>query len=166
MAARRERTIAIAPYILGNNRQTPPNINLSIETNRSLIGLARRTTLICWLSTRDKRGNGRLDSGCHPPRGCFPPIANSYPDLRIGCPGKRPIISDVLVLAVVTVCVIPANCAWLRPDLTIDRFWRKAAIKHRPIGAQTLAVRKSMQRERDRMSIERSINFGRKTETG
>jgi hypothetical protein len=28
------RTIASAPYILGNSQQTPPNINLSIETNR------------------------------------------------------------------------------------------------------------------------------------
>jgi hypothetical protein len=28
-----------------------------------------------------------------------------------------------------TVCVIPANCAWLRPDLTIDGFWRKPAIR-------------------------------------
>jgi hypothetical protein len=46
------RTIASAPYILGNSRQTPPNINLSIETNRSLFGLARRSTLICCLSTR------------------------------------------------------------------------------------------------------------------
>jgi hypothetical protein len=25
--------------------------------------------------------------------------------------------------------VIPANCAWLRPDLTIDSFWRKPAIR-------------------------------------
>src|SRR6266852_3920881 len=41
------RTIASAPYILGNSRQTPPNINLSIETNRSLLGLTRRSTLIC-----------------------------------------------------------------------------------------------------------------------
>src|SRR6202171_6450607 len=46
------RTIARAPYILGNSRQTPPNINLSIETNRSLLGLARRSTFICCLSTR------------------------------------------------------------------------------------------------------------------
>src|SRR4029077_2789180 len=46
------RTIASAPYILGNSRQTPPNINLSIETNRSLLRLARRSTLICCLSTR------------------------------------------------------------------------------------------------------------------
>jgi hypothetical protein len=44
------RTIARAPYILGNSRQTLPN--LSIETNRSLLGLARRSTLICCLSTR------------------------------------------------------------------------------------------------------------------
>jgi hypothetical protein len=32
--------------------QMPPNINRSIETNRSLSGLARRSTLICCLSTR------------------------------------------------------------------------------------------------------------------
>ena len=38
------RTIATAPYILENSRQTPPNINLSIETNRSFLGLARRST--------------------------------------------------------------------------------------------------------------------------
>jgi CRP-like cAMP-binding protein len=30
---------------LGNSRQTLPNINLSIETNGSLLGLARRRTL-------------------------------------------------------------------------------------------------------------------------
>jgi hypothetical protein len=46
------RTIASAPYILGNSRQTPPNITLSIESNRSRLGLARRSTLICCLSTR------------------------------------------------------------------------------------------------------------------
>jgi hypothetical protein len=40
------RTIASAPYILGNSRQTPPNINLSIETNRSLLGLARRVAAL------------------------------------------------------------------------------------------------------------------------
>ena len=61
MAARWERTIAIAPYILGNNRQTPSNINLSIETNRSLIGLARRTTLICWLSIRISASSATRD---------------------------------------------------------------------------------------------------------
>jgi hypothetical protein len=27
------------------------------------------------------------------------------------------------------VCVIPANCAWLRPDVTIDSFWRKPGIE-------------------------------------
>jgi hypothetical protein len=46
------RTIARAPYILGNSRQTPPNIHLSIEANRSLLGSASRSTLICCLSTR------------------------------------------------------------------------------------------------------------------
>ena len=46
------RTIASASYILGNSRQTPPNINLSIKANRSSLGLTRRSTLICCLSTR------------------------------------------------------------------------------------------------------------------
>jgi hypothetical protein len=36
---------------LGNSRQTPPNISLSIDPNGSLLGLARRSTLICCLST-------------------------------------------------------------------------------------------------------------------
>jgi len=44
------------------------------------------------------------------------------------------------------------------------RSWRKAVIKHRPIGAQT--PRKSVQQGRDRMSIERSINFARKADIG
>src|SRR6202022_4847005 len=55
------RTIASAPYILGNSRQTPPNINLSIETNRSLLGLARRSTLICCLSTRISASSATFD---------------------------------------------------------------------------------------------------------
>src|SRR6202022_2237720 len=55
------RTIASAPYILGNSRQTPPNINLSIETNRSLLGLARRSTLICCLSTRISASSATCD---------------------------------------------------------------------------------------------------------
>src|ERR1700726_3290456 len=55
------RTIATAPYILGNSRQTPPNINLSIETNRSLLGLARRSTLICCLSTRISASSATRD---------------------------------------------------------------------------------------------------------
>jgi hypothetical protein len=46
------RTIASASCILGNSRQTPPNISLSIEPNRSLLGLARRSTLICCLSSK------------------------------------------------------------------------------------------------------------------
>jgi hypothetical protein len=37
---------------LGNSRQTPPNISLSIDPNRSLLGLARRSTLICCLNTK------------------------------------------------------------------------------------------------------------------
>jgi hypothetical protein len=45
------RTIASASYSLGNSRQTPPNISLSIDRNGSLLGLARRSTLICCLST-------------------------------------------------------------------------------------------------------------------
>jgi hypothetical protein len=55
------RTMASAPYILGNSRQTPPNINLSIETNRSLLGLARRSTLICCLSTRISASSATCD---------------------------------------------------------------------------------------------------------
>src|SRR6202163_4737909 len=55
------RTIASAPYILGNSRQTPPNINLSIDTNRSLLGLARRSTLICCLSTRISASSATRD---------------------------------------------------------------------------------------------------------
>src|SRR3984893_15382100 len=55
------RTIATAPYILGKSRQTPPNINLSIETNRSLLGLARRSTLICCLSTRISASSATCD---------------------------------------------------------------------------------------------------------
>jgi hypothetical protein len=55
------RTIASAPYNLGNSRQTPPNINLSIETNRSLLGFARRSTLICCLSTRISASSATRD---------------------------------------------------------------------------------------------------------
>src|SRR5271169_2512597 len=55
------RTIASAPYILGNSRQTPPNITLSIETNRSLLGLPRRSTLICCLSTRISASSATCD---------------------------------------------------------------------------------------------------------
>jgi hypothetical protein len=40
---------------------TPPNINLSIETNRSLLGLARRSTLICCLSTRISASSATRD---------------------------------------------------------------------------------------------------------
>jgi hypothetical protein len=54
-------TIARAPYILGNSRQTPPNINLSIETNRSLLGLARRSTSICCLNTRISASSATRD---------------------------------------------------------------------------------------------------------
>jgi hypothetical protein len=46
------RTIASASYILGNSRQIAPNISLSIDANRSLLGLARRSTLICCLSIK------------------------------------------------------------------------------------------------------------------
>src|SRR6267142_2417283 len=55
------RTIASAPYTLGNSRQIPPNINLSIETNRSFLGLARRSTLICCLSTRISASSATCD---------------------------------------------------------------------------------------------------------
>jgi hypothetical protein len=44
-------TIASVSYILGNSRQTPPNISLSIDPNGSLLGLARRSTLIRCRST-------------------------------------------------------------------------------------------------------------------
>jgi hypothetical protein len=50
-----------APYVLGNSRQTLPNIDLSIETNRSLLGLARRSTLICCLSTRISASSATRD---------------------------------------------------------------------------------------------------------
>src|ERR1700737_715906 len=60
------RTIASAPYILGNSRQTPPNINLSIDTNRSLKGLARRSTLICCLSTRISASSATCDRNRSP----------------------------------------------------------------------------------------------------
>src|ERR1700739_3827780 len=46
------RTIASASYILGNSQQIPPNISLSIDANRSLLGLVRRSTLICCLSIK------------------------------------------------------------------------------------------------------------------
>src|ERR1700739_3102153 len=46
------RTIASASYILGNSRQIPPNISLSIDANRSLLGLERRSTLISCLSIK------------------------------------------------------------------------------------------------------------------
>ena len=55
------RTIASAPYILGNSRQTPPNITLSVEPNRSLLGLARRSTLICCRSTRISASSATCD---------------------------------------------------------------------------------------------------------
>jgi hypothetical protein len=45
------RTIAGASYILGNSRQTLPNISLSIEMKGGFLGLARRSTLICYLNT-------------------------------------------------------------------------------------------------------------------
>src|SRR6476659_5574798 len=46
------RTIASASYILGNSRQTPPNISLSIEMKGGLLGRVRRNTLICCLKIR------------------------------------------------------------------------------------------------------------------
>src|SRR6476661_10357533 len=46
------RTIASASYILGNSRQIPPNISLSIEMKGCLLGRVRRNTLICCLKIR------------------------------------------------------------------------------------------------------------------
>ena len=60
------RTIASASYILGNSRQTPPNINRSIDTNRSLLGLARRSTLMCCLSTRISASSAARDRNRSP----------------------------------------------------------------------------------------------------
>jgi hypothetical protein len=44
-----DRTIASASYILGNSRQTPPNISRSIEMKGGLLERVRRSTLICCL---------------------------------------------------------------------------------------------------------------------
>src|ERR1700738_120766 len=55
------RTIASASYILGNSRQTPPNISLSIEMNGGLLELARRSTLICCLSTKISASSATRD---------------------------------------------------------------------------------------------------------
>src|ERR1700720_419770 len=55
------RTIASASYILGNRRQTPPNISLSIEMNGGLLELARRSTLICCLSTKISASSATRD---------------------------------------------------------------------------------------------------------
>jgi hypothetical protein len=57
------RTIASASYVLGNSRQTPPNINLSIDPNGSLLGLARRSTWICCLSTKISASSVARDRG-------------------------------------------------------------------------------------------------------
>jgi hypothetical protein len=46
------RTISSASYILGNSRQTPLNISLSIDLNETPSRLARRSTLTCCLSTK------------------------------------------------------------------------------------------------------------------
>jgi hypothetical protein len=43
---------ATVSYILGNSRQTPPKMSLSIDPNGRLLGLARLSTLICCLSTK------------------------------------------------------------------------------------------------------------------
>src|SRR6516165_1189989 len=45
------RTIANALLTMGNNRQAPPNISLSMELKGSFLGQARRSTLSCCLST-------------------------------------------------------------------------------------------------------------------
>jgi hypothetical protein len=55
------RTIASASYILGNSRQTPPNISLSIEMKRGLLGRVRRNTLICCLKTRISASSATRD---------------------------------------------------------------------------------------------------------
>jgi hypothetical protein len=54
------RTIASASYILGNSRQIPPNINRSINANRSLLGLAGRSTLICCLGIKNSASRSIL----------------------------------------------------------------------------------------------------------
>ncbi len=55
------RTITSASYILGNSRQTPPNISLSIEMKRGLLGRVRRSTLICCLKTRTSASSATRD---------------------------------------------------------------------------------------------------------
>ena len=55
------RTIASASYILGNSRQTPPNISLSIEMKGGLLGRVRRSTLICCLKTRISASSATRD---------------------------------------------------------------------------------------------------------
>jgi hypothetical protein len=55
------RTIASASYILGHSRQTPPNINLSIEMKGGLLGRVRRSTLICCLKTRISASSATRD---------------------------------------------------------------------------------------------------------
>jgi hypothetical protein len=55
------RTIASASYILGNSRQTPPNISLSIEMKGGLLGRVRRNTLICCLKIRISASSATRD---------------------------------------------------------------------------------------------------------
>ena len=55
------RTIAIASYILGNSRQTPPKISLSIEMKGGLLGRVRRNTLICCLKVRISAASATRD---------------------------------------------------------------------------------------------------------
>src|SRR3954453_16539268 len=46
---------------LGNSRQTPPNISLSIEMKGGLLGRVRRNTLICCLKTRISASSATRD---------------------------------------------------------------------------------------------------------
>ena len=55
------RTMARASYILGNRRQTAPNISLSIEMKRARLGQDRRSTLICCLRTRISASSATRD---------------------------------------------------------------------------------------------------------
>ena len=62
------RTIVSASYILGNSRQTPPNINLSIEMKGGLLGRVRRSTLICCLKTRISASSATQWARSPPPK--------------------------------------------------------------------------------------------------
>jgi hypothetical protein len=55
------RTIASASYILGNSRQTPPNIGRSIEMKGVSRDGVRRSTLICCRKTRTSASSATRD---------------------------------------------------------------------------------------------------------